>query len=321
MKSIKMVLSAGISAAIIAAISSSAFAASAGVISTESGSLSVRSTASVSSARLALLPKDSLVTLVSKNGSWWLVEYADGRYGYCSSNYISQLSSGKEGYVKTKGGNLNIRSSASSSSSIKDKLPNGEGVIILSEKNGWCRVLYNGTSVGYAASEYIAAGTSPQSGVGNLSLGVIDYKQYDSRWANLKVSSSGKSMRAIGCVTSALAETESYRLHDSSITPAVMLKRLSYNSSGDVYWPSNYQSYTGSGYLSQLYSLLKSGKPVIFGAKNSAGKMHWVVVTGYNGAGLAAKNFIINDPGSETRKTLADLLNEYPRFYKMEYYV
>ena len=139
----------------------------------------------------------------------------------------------------------------------------------------------------------------------------------------MKVGSSGKTMRSIGCVTTALAATERYRLGDSSLTPATMLYRLSYTSSGDVLWPSNYRNYTSSGYLQKTYDLLKSGKPVIFGAKNSYGKMHWVVVTGYSGSGtnLKAADFMINDPGSETRVKLSDLFKEYPYFYKIEYYV
>lgn len=321
MKSVKMIFSAGVCAAALTAMTYSAMAASAGVVNTTSSPLTVRSTASVNSAKVSSLARNSLVTLMSKNGSWWLVEYADGRYGYCHADYISQLGSSFEGYVDTDGGNLNIRSSASASATVKTKLPKNTPLVVLSEKNGWSRVLYNGTSIGYAASEYISQG-SIQGGYNDIiSLSVADYKQYDNRWADLKVGSSGKTMRSIGCVTAALAQTERYRTGKSSITPATMLKTLSYNSAGDVNWPYNYEKYTGSSYLTKTRSLLMEGKPVIFGAKKSSGKMHWVVVTGYNGEGLYAKNFTINDPGSETGKTLADLLNEYPYFYKIEYYM
>lgn len=326
MKCFKKIFSISVCAAAVTALTCSAMAISAGTVNTSSGSLAVRSTASVNSARVASLERNSAVTLVSKNGSWWLVEYSDGKYGYCHSDYISKLSSSFEGYVDTNGGNLNIRASASSSSAVKDSLSQNTPLVVLSEKNGWSRVLYNGTSIGYASSKYISAGKSTSesavssSSSGAVSLDVTDYKQYDSRWASLKVGSSGKTMRAIGCVTAALAETESYRLGKSSITPSYMLKTLSYNSAGDVNWPSNYEKYTGSDYLGKTRSLLNEGKPVIFGAKKANGKMHWVVVTGYNGKGLLAGNFTINDPGSDVRETLADLLSEYPYFYKLEYY-
>ena len=298
-------------------------AASAGIVSTQSSPLAVRSLASSSSSKLTVLDKGEPVTLISQNGDWWYVKYAENRYGYCHSDYITELTSANSAFVNISGGNLNVRSSASKASSVKDKLAKGEEVIELSSSNGWSRVLYDGTKTGYVYNDYLSYDNISSEGIAaQISLAVPDYKQYDSRWANMKIGYSGKTMRAIGCVTSALAATESYRTGDSSLTPAKMLSRLSYNSSGDVSWPSNYKNYTSSGYLEKTYELLKSGRPVIFGAKNAYGKMHWVVVTGYKGNGShKASDFVINDPGSEGRKTLADLFAEYPRFYKLEYYI
>ncbi len=321
----------GTAAACAAAVAFSlnANAASAGVISTQSSPLVVRSLASSSSSKLTALAKGELVTLISQNGDWWYVEYSDDRYGYCHADYITPLTTANSASVNISGGNLNVRSSPSRSSSVVASLAKGEEVVELSSSNGWSRILYDGVKVGYVYNDYLSYNgqSSGSSGGSNgsyasISLAVNDYKQYDSRWADMKVGYSGKTMRSIGCVTAALAATESYRTGDSSLTPAKMLSKLSYNSSGDVSWPSNYRSYTSSGYLEKTYELLKSGRPVIFGAKTSAGRMHWVVVTGYQGSGeLRTSNFIINDPGSENRKTLADLFAEYPKFYKLEYYV
>jgi len=298
-------------------------AVSAGMVTTESSPLVVRSLASSSSSKLAALAKGELVTLISQNGDWWYVKYSGDRYGYCHADYITALNTANSAFVNVSSGNLNVRSSASKSSAVKDRLPKGEEVIELSNSNGWSRILYDGVKVGYVYNDYLSydkmsSGTADTG----ISLTVTDFKQYDSRWADMKVGYSGKTMRSIGCVTAALAATESYRTGDSSLTPAKMLSRLSYNSSGDVSWPSNYKNYTSGGYLDKTYQLLKSGKPVIFGAKTSSGRMHWVVVTGYKGSGtLKASDFIINDPGSENRSTLADLFAEYPRFYKLEYYI
>ena len=323
MDKFKKMLTVAASVAAAAAFTVTAQAVSAGVVDTDSSPLSVRSLASTSSAKLTTLSKGSLVTLISKSGSWWYVEYGDGRYGYCHQDYISQLTSAKSAYVNISGGKLNVRASGSKSSSVIDALYKGESAVVLSEANGWSRILYDGVKTGYVYSAYLTEGEGTGATLQKISLSVADYKQYDGRWANMKVGSSGKTMRSIGCVTTALAATERYRLGDSSLTPATMLYRLSYTSSGDVLWPSNYRNYTSSGYLQKTYDLLKSGKPVIFGAKNSYGKMHWVVVTGYSGSGtnLKAADFMINDPGSETRVKLSDLFKEYPYFYKIEYYV
>ena len=81
------------------------------------------------------------------------------------------------------------------------------------------------------------------------------------------------------------------------------------------------QVYLSTNYLSNIYNLLKAGKPVAIGAKTSSGGQHWVVVTGYKGGNtLKASNFTINDPGSSTRDTLDDLFSSYPIFYKIAYY-
>ena len=310
---------AALTAAAVFSINSKAI--SAGEVATQYSPLTVRSQSSTSSSKLALLPQNSIITLISKSGSWWYVEYANGKYGYCHADYIEQLSL-NEAYVDISGGRLNVRSAAALSASIKDKLNKGEAVVVLSKSGNWSRILYNGNETGYVYSDYLSENKQSSDNGQSIYLSVPDYKQYDSRWADLKIGSSNKTMRSIGCVTAALAATESYRTGDSSLTPAKMLYKLSYNSSGDVSWPSNYQKYTSGGYLDKTYQLLKQGKPVIFGAKNGYGKMHWVVVNGYKGSGaLKSSDFLINDPGSETRATLADLFKEYPNFYKIEYYV
>lgn len=299
--------------------------ATAGVVSTVSSPLMVRRAASVESAVAATLAKGSTVTLISQSGSWWYVEYSAGKYGYCHASYITQLSSSRAGYVATASGPLNIRTGGSAASPVAAQLSKGTGLVILSENNGWSRVLYGGTATGYANSQYLADYANTQTAAATtykaITLPVPDYKQYDSRWASLKVGKSGKTLSTIGCVTTAIADLESYRQGSSSVTPATMLYRLSYNASGDVYWPGDYLNYTGSDYLSMLYRQLSAGKPVILGSKTSAGRMHWVVVKGYTGGStLTASGFLINDPGSNYRTTLAALMKEYPYFYKLEYY-
>jgi hypothetical protein len=100
-----------------------------------------------------------------------------------------------------------------------------------------------------------------------------------------------------------------------------MAKKLSYTSGGAVYWPTNYSIITSSeGYLEKIYNALQSGKPVIVGAKKSNGSQHYVVVTGVNATStLTNASFIINDPGSSTRTTLAQFFAAYPNYYKMLY--
>lgn len=321
----KVFFTAFAAAAAITTLSVSALAApSAGVVSTYQSPLAVRSSPAVYSQKTASLSKGSMVTLLSESGGWWQVRYADGKIGYCSADYIRELQSSFSAKVTTSGSKLNVRSAASASAAVMDKLSNGEQVIVLSKnsENGFYRVLYKGCSVGYVSRDYISEGKAAAGSSGaSVALAVSDFKQTDPRWANVYIGSSGKTMKSIGCVTAALADTESYRLGNSSLTPAAMAKKLSYNASGDVYWPSNYAKYTGSDYLTFIRNKLNAGKPVIIGAKNSYGKTHWVVVTGFSGAGTSSKDFTINDPGSASRTRLSELFAEYPVFYKIEYYL
>lgn len=291
----------------------------AGLVSVSSGNLNVRSSNSANSAVVTSLAKNSYVTLISKTGSWWRVEYAKGRYGYCHADYITELSSSAMA-VNIQSGSLNVRSGPSTAYEKTGSLSRGETVIVLSSSGTWKRILYHGTKIGYVSPQYLATEVT-NSGYSAVSLKVPSYKQTDSRWANVKIGNSGRTIADIGCVTTGIAMMQSYRT-GTTIYPDAMSKKLSYNSSGSVYWPADYIVTTSSsGYLARIYELLKQGKPVLFGAKNSYGGQHWVVITGYTGgSALTASGFTINDPGSKTRTNLQQFLNSYPNFYKYFHY-
>ena len=276
----------------------------AGIVATSGSRLNVRSGASTSAGIVGSLNQGSYVTLISRSGNWWYVEYGKGQYGYCHADYIT-----------VRSGNLNVRSAPSTSGTIYLSLPKGETVIVLSTSNGWSRILYHGTKTGYVSAQYLS------NYYGAVSLSVPSFKQTDSRWASVQIGSSGKTMAQIGCATTAVAMMESTRT-GKTIYPDAMAKELTYDASGSLYWPSNYTVVTDSGnYLSRIYSLLKQGKPVLFGARNASGKQHWVVITGFTGGtSLSDSAFTINDPGSNSRTTLQKFLNEYPTFYKYFYY-
>ena len=58
----------------------------AGRVSISSGRLNVRKSNSKTSSIVKTLKKNSYITLISKSGSWWYVEYAKGKYGYCHTD-------------------------------------------------------------------------------------------------------------------------------------------------------------------------------------------------------------------------------------------
>ncbi len=284
----------------------------AGRVATSNGSLNVRSSPSASATIKTALPKSSYITLLYKTNNFWYVRYSANGYGYCHADYITTVSSDTQ-YVKTTSGNLRVRASASSSATIKTTLPNNTSVVVLSESGNYSRIVYNGNQTGFVHSDYLVK-------YRKINLSVSDFKQTDSRWANVTLGSSGQTISKIGCATTALAMTESYRT-GTTIYPHQMAKKLSYTSGGAVYWPTNYNVVTSqSGYLNVIYKALLEGKPVIVGAKKASGSQHYVVVKGVNATDtLSAASFYINDPGSKTRTTLAHFFSAYPNFYKMLY--
>ena len=287
----------------------------AGAVTTRSSSLHIRSSASSNAKSLGTLRKGSHITLLSKSGSWWKVEYGKDRYGYCHADYITVIQ-GSPARVNTQSGSLNVRSGPATSYGVQTQLAKGETVLQLSTQNGWSRILYHGTKTGYVSAAYLSS-NGENSGV---SLGVPSYKQTDSRWKHVTLGTSGKTIEKIGCATTAIAMMESYRT-GTTIYPDTMAKKLRYTSTGNVYWPENFVAVTdNTNYLSRVLQLLQQGKPVLLGAKNRYGSQHWVVITGYTGGGLTPANFTINDPGSHSRTTLAQFLNAYPTFYKYFYY-
>ncbi len=294
----------------------------AGVVATAGKPLNVRSKPTTGSSVVAALPKGSFVTLMGKSGSWWQVEYGKGKFGYCHGDYISSVSAAAA-TVQTRSTSLNVRSGAGTTYSKVGSLWKGQTVLVLSSSSGWSRILYHGTKTGYVSSQYLSnsgSNTTPTT-YPPVSLSVPGFKQTDSRWANVTIGSSGKTMAQIGCATTAIAMMESYR-QGTAIYPDAMAKKLTYTASGNVYWPADYTVVTNSsGYLTAFYNKLREGKPILFGAKNANGSQHWVVITGFTGGNhLTASGFAIQDPGSNSRTNLQQFLNQYPTFYKYFYY-
>ncbi len=288
-------------------------------VNTESTALNVRSAPSSTASVKAKVRKNDLVTLISKSGDYWYIRYNSTGYGYTHKDYLKGVSSAVR-TVKTTSGKLRVRESASLNAQTKAYLSSGTQVVYLEQSGSFYKILYNGNATGYVHKNYLVKEDSFTSNYKAISLNVPDYKQYDSRWANVTLGTSGQTMKNIGCATTALAMTQSYK-ESKNIYPHIMESRLSYTSGGAVYWPASYNIITSSsGYLEKIYSALSQGKPVIVGAKKANGSQHYVVVTGVKATDtLSTSAFYINDPGSETRVTLNQFFNAYPNFYKMLY--
>jgi SH3-like domain-containing protein len=135
-----------------------AFATSAaGIVTTSYGSLNVRRSAGAGGEIVSRLGSGSYVTLISKTGNWWYVEYAAGAYGYASADYIQYVYGTWPLKVSTSYGSLNVRSGPGTSHGIIGKIARGHIVIALSEANGWYRIVFNGSNVGYVSGLYLTS--------------------------------------------------------------------------------------------------------------------------------------------------------------------
>ncbi len=284
----------------------------AGKVVTAQTRLNVRSSPSTRSSILTGLPRGTVVALEEKSGNWWKVEYSSGRYGYCHEDYIEVVPA-KRATVSADGSRLNIRTGPSTGYRIASRFADGASVTVLSSQNGWAKVLYGGKNIGYVSEEFLKY---PTAGPGAVTLSVPRMYQTDSRWASIRLGNSSYTIGTAGCTTTAMSMVES-AVRGYTVTPAMLVKEVKYSSSGNLYWPSNYSPYTGKDYLSVVYDQLKAGRPVMIGGFTPGGSQHWAVITGFTGGEIAPENFLINDPGTSSRTTLAEFQAKYSVFYKI----
>ncbi|WP_338631415.1 SH3 domain-containing protein [Clostridium baratii] len=137
--------------------------------------LNVRSGDSTSSSIIGSLNNGAKVEIVSTSNGWHKIKYKNG-YGYVSADYIKVDSSNTgnpevkpeekpEATVKTGTVNasaLNVRSGASTSSSVIGSLNRGAKVEIVSTSNGWHKIKFK-NGYGYVSADYIKVDSSNTS--------------------------------------------------------------------------------------------------------------------------------------------------------------
>lgn len=184
-----------------------------------------------------------------------------------------------------------------------------------------------GTAYGSAKSVTISAGSTQSNSTGTAAqtkkLSVPYYNQGDSRWASQYINPNAatkKTIGNIGCALTSVAMVYSYK-KGTNTDPYTLSRKWKFDGNS-IYW-TGFNSSGATGTIQQstmktLYNEINKGNPVIVGAYPSSGKngtWHYVVVTGYENANpdnLKASNFLINDPGNSSRKTLADLFGYKP---------
>lgn len=127
---------------------------------TTTANLNLRSNTSSTSTILLTIPSGSTVTYIGTygaSGSWFKISYK-GVIGYVAAKYLkAYTSTSNQTYTTTA--NLNLRKSASTSSSILLTIPSGKEITYLDTYGSWYKVSYNGT-IGYVSSAYVKVSSS-----------------------------------------------------------------------------------------------------------------------------------------------------------------
>ncbi|MBO7385571.1 MAG: SH3 domain-containing protein [Clostridia bacterium] len=123
-----------------------------------SSTVNMRAGAAHSEVAIGKLKSGAKVTVLGKNGSWYLVANSSGTQGFVHSKYISVGgSSSGSSSTTAKVANCNavhMRSGKSSTSSIVATLAKNTKVTVLSKSGSWWKVKY-GSKTGYIYKKYL----------------------------------------------------------------------------------------------------------------------------------------------------------------------
>ncbi len=164
-------------------------------VNTQSGSLNLRKEPKSTATIILRIPQYAQVTMISKGDTWSQVSYG-GKTGYVMTSYLGFTSAtptpapspspaptetgtdtptpaptvsptpaaGTTAWVNTQSGSLNMRQSASSSSTVILTIPQYSVIGLVEKGSAWCKVMYAGKT-GYVQSGYLAfTGNPPTAG-------------------------------------------------------------------------------------------------------------------------------------------------------------
>jgi len=126
------------------------------------GNVNLRASASTSSNILKTLPKSTPVDVLGESNGWYNVSHS-GTIGHIRADMLTSSPSQQGSQVMRTVSAVNLRASASASSSILKTLAQGATVDVLAnESNGWSKVSHNGTN-GYIKTSLLSASAAEQA--------------------------------------------------------------------------------------------------------------------------------------------------------------
>ncbi len=117
------------------------------------GTLNVYNVPSDDGTIIDTLSQCDEVKITESTDGWYKIAYGQGQSGYVVKEHVTESKAEaeyaamhydnyKRAKVKTNGGDVNIRRSASSNASIIGKLQNGSDLVLLYDENGYTKVYY-----------------------------------------------------------------------------------------------------------------------------------------------------------------------------------
>ncbi len=121
--------------------------------------LNVRSGPSTTFSIVKAIHPNEFYPVVNDNGEWMEIQLTEQMNGWVAKQFVKVTTRNTETVVKAKSvtvtvGILNLRAEPNTSSTILDKLTQGQNVELLEAKDNWYKVRTNGIT-GWVASEYV----------------------------------------------------------------------------------------------------------------------------------------------------------------------
>ena len=127
----------------------------------------LRASADSASGMLAVIPKDTQVTVLATLGDWYRVEY-DGKLGYVDAKCFgdgsdTSAAAAKGSYGTVASDTLRMRSKRSLEATVRTTLKKGDKFQITSSRDGWYGITFNGLE-GFVKADYVTASDTQTGG-------------------------------------------------------------------------------------------------------------------------------------------------------------
>ena len=140
-------------------------------VTTASGSLNLRASASGTAKVLCTIPRDTVIPILEQ-GSLWCKTVYNERTGFVMAKYLTFTGSSAStpapsstatpapatgsayAQITTAGGSLNLRASASGTARVLRTIPQGAVIPILEQGPAWCKTVY-GSDTGYVMTQFL----------------------------------------------------------------------------------------------------------------------------------------------------------------------